>query len=152
MTTTAPLPLAASDPPVRLPYYHNLCDAGFPSPASDYVESTLSLDELIGASRPETYFVRATGRSQVRAGVWPGDLLIIDAACPPRDGDLVVAFVDGGHTVKRFCRVGRKVWLAPDPLPEEAHAYAEIHDAEDLVICGVVTFTLRSHRPSRRDR
>ena len=145
MTTTAPLPLQPG-PNVRYPLFRDGCEAGFPSPASDYVEAELSLNELVGAGQPQTYFVRATGRSEVGAGIWPGDLLVIDAAREPGPGDLVVAFVEGEHTVKRFCRDRNGVYLAPDPLPDEAHAFGEIRfgDGEELVVCGVVTHTIRT--------
>lgn len=151
MTTTHPcrLPSVASRP---LPFFRDLCQAGFPSPASDYVEERLSIDELIGAGQPSTYFVRATGRSEVRAGIWADDILVVDAAREPAPGDLVVAFVGGEHTVKRFCRDRDGVFLAPDPLPEEAESFHEIRfgDAEEMTVCGVVTVTIRSFLRNRR--
>ncbi len=145
MTTTAPLPLATG-PEVRFPLFRDGCEAGFPSPASDYVEAELSLNELVGVGQPQTYFVRATGRSEIGAGIWPGDLLVIDAAREPVAGDLVVAYVAGEHTVKRFCRDRSGVYLAPDPLPDEADAFDEIRlgDGEELEVCGVVTHTVRT--------
>lgn len=145
MTTTAPLPLRPG-PDLRYPLFRDGCEAGFPSPASDYVEAELSLNDLVGAGQPQTYFVRATGRSEVAAGIWPGDLLVIDAAREPVAGDLVVAFVEGEHTVKRFCRDRTGVFLAPDPLPDEAHAFHEIRfgDGEEMIVCGVVTHTIRT--------
>ncbi len=147
MTTTALAPLVAG-PPVPLPLFLDRCPAGFPSPASDYVERALDLNEFVVTDPAATYFVWAEGRSEVRAGIWSGDLLVINAALEPDDGDIVVAFVGGENTVKRFRRQGRRVWLAPDPLPEEAHGYAEIHfgDGEEMVVCGVVTHVVRALR------
>lgn len=147
MTTTALAPLVAYTS-VPLPLFQDPCPAGFPSPASDYIERALDLNEFVVSDPAATYFVWAEGRSEVRAGIWSGDLLVVNAALRPEHGDIVVAFVEGENTVKRFCRGGGRVWLAPDPLPEDAHDYAEIHfgDGEELVICGVVTHVVRALR------
>ena len=147
MTTTPPTPLVGRTAVPR-PLFQDPCSAGFPSPASDYVERALDLNELVISDPAATYYVRAEGRSEMRAGVWSGDLLVINAALMPAHGDLVVAFVDGEHTVKRFCRDRTGVYLAPDPLPEEAHRYAEIRfqDGQELLITGVVTHVIRTLR------
>ncbi|WP_412067396.1 translesion error-prone DNA polymerase V autoproteolytic subunit [Rubrivirga sp. IMCC43871] len=147
MTTSAPVPLVAGPPLVR-PLFQDPCAAGFPSPASDYVERALDLNELVIRDEAATYYVRAEGRSAMRAGVWSGDLLVVNAALAPEPGDLVVAFVDGEHTVKRFCRDAAGAYLAPDPLPEESHRYHEIRfgDGQELLVCGVVTHVVRSLR------
>lgn len=147
MTTTPPERLLPGARVAR-PLFQDACAAGFPSPASDYVERMLDLNEMVDTSDPATYFVWAQGRSEMRAGIWSGDLLVINAALDPQPGDLVVAYVDGEHTVKRFCRDRTGVYLAPDPLPEEAHAYAEIRprDGEELIVCGVVTHSVRKIR------
>ncbi len=147
MTTTALAPLVAG-PPRPLPLFRDPCPAGFPSPASDYVERALDLNEFVVSDPAATYFVWAQGRSEVSAGIWSGDLLVINAALEPEDGDIVVAFVGGENTVKRFRRQRGRVWLAPDPLPDEAGDYDEIHfgDGEELVVCGVVTHVVRALR------
>ena len=148
MTTSALAPLVAG-PRLARPFFLDACPAGFPSPASDYVERALDLNRWIGADDPATYYVRAEGRSEMGAGVWSGDLLVVNAARAPVPGDLVVAFVDGEHTVKRFCRDRRGAYLAPDPLPDEADDFAEIRpdEGQELVVCGVVTHTVRQFRP-----
>ena len=150
LTTTAPAPLAARLAAAR-PLFRDPCPAGFPSPASDYVERPLDLNEHLGTGRPSTFFVRAEGRSEMGAGVWSGDLLVVDLALTPVPGDLVVAFVSGEHTVKRYGRDARGAYLAPDPLPEEAGDYAEIRpgEAEEIVVCGVVTHAVRAFRAER---
>ena len=147
MTTTAPAPPARGPGRAR-PLFRDACPAGFPSPASDYVERALDLNDLVITDEAATYFVRAEGRSEMRAGVWSGDLLVVNAALAPVPGDLVVAFVDAEHTVKRFCRDRGGAYLAPDPLPEEADSYREIRpgDGQELVVCGVVTHVVRTLR------
>ena len=68
MTTTPPVPLSAGPPLVR-PLFQDPCPAGFPSPASDYVERPLDLNDLVVSDPPATYYVRAEGRSEIRAGI-----------------------------------------------------------------------------------
>ena len=76
MTTTPPAPLVGRTAVPR-PLFQDPCPAGFPSPASDYVERALDLNELVISDPAATYYVRAEGRSEMRAGVWSGDLLVI---------------------------------------------------------------------------
>ena len=81
------LPLSA----LPLPFYDLLVPAGFPSPAQDYVEKTLDLNEQLIAHPAATYFVRVQGDSMIGAGIEDGDLLIVDRALEPKHGDIVVA-------------------------------------------------------------
>ncbi len=147
MTTSALAPLVPG-PPVALPLYRDHCPAGFPSPASDYVERALDLNEFVVSDAAATYYVWAEGRSEMRAGIWSGDLLVVHAGLTPEHGNIVVAFVDGENTVKRFCHDRTGVYLAPDPLPEEDCDYAPIRfgDGQELVLCGVVTHVVRALR------
>src|SRR5207245_7243498 len=83
--------------------------AGFPSPADDYLEGRLDLNEHLIAHPAATFFFRVTGDSMIGAGIHSGDLLIVDKAEEPRDGSVVVAVLDGELTVKRIeiANVGR---------------------------------------------
>lgn len=150
MRTDTPVPLAGRTTVPR-PLFQDPCPAGFPSPASDYIERPLDLNDYVISDAPATYYVRAEGRSEMRAGIWSGDLLVVNAALEARDGDIVVACIDGEHTVKRFCRRSGEVWLSPDPLPEEAHLYADIRfqGGEDVTVFGVVTHVVRTLRGQR---
>lgn len=74
--------------------------AGFPSPAEQYLEPPLDLNELLVKRPAATYFVRVTGDSMIGAGISDGDLLVVDRSIRPADGDLVIASIDGDFTVK----------------------------------------------------
>ena len=78
--------------------------AGFPSPAEQYVERQLDLNELLVARPAATYFVRASGDSMAGAGIRSGDLLVVDRSLEPADGSIVIACVDGEFTVKTLRR------------------------------------------------
>ena len=81
--------------------------AGFPSPAEQYQETPLDLNELLVKRPAATYFVRVEGDSMVGAGICDGDLLVVDRSLRPADGDVIIACVDGDFTVKTL-RVGGK--------------------------------------------
>ena len=81
--------------------------AGFPSPAEQYPESPLDLNELLVKRPAATYFVRVEGDSMVGAGIRDGDLLVVDRSLRPADGDVIIASVDGDFTVKTYRRVKR---------------------------------------------
>ena len=74
--------------------------AGFPSPAEQYLEPPLDLNELLVKRPAATYFVRVQGDSMVGAGISDGDLLVVDRSLRPADGDVIIASVDGDFTVK----------------------------------------------------
>ncbi len=117
--------------------------AGFPSPAEDYVEGALDLNEHLIAHREATFFVRVKGQSMTGAGIQDGDLLVVDRALEAGHGDIVVAVVDGELTVKRLWRRGARVrLLAENP----AYAPIDLKDGQELAVWGVVTNIIRSVR------
>lgn len=94
---------AALDPGIlTLPLFTERCAAGFPSPAADYTESELDLNEYCIRRRHSTYFVRAIGNSMTDIGLYSGDLMVVDKAEKPRHGDIVIAEIEGEFTVKRL--------------------------------------------------
>ena len=76
------------------------CCAGFPSPAEQYLEPPLDLNELLVKRPAATYFVRVEGDSMIEAGIHDGDLLVVDRSLRPASGDIIIASVDGDFTVK----------------------------------------------------
>ena len=87
--------------------------AGFPSPAEQYQEPPLDLNELLVRRPAATYFVRVEGDSMVGAGISDGDLLVVDRSLRPADGDVIIASVDGDFTVKTYRRDKSGVRLEP---------------------------------------
>lgn len=129
-------PCALAPPRLPRPLYASRVQAGFPSPADDYVEGVLDLNEHLIRHPAATYFVRATGDSMLGAGIHPGDLLVVDRAIEPTDGRVVIAVLDGELTVKRLRLRDGLVQLVP-----ENPAYTPITLASDaeLIVWGVVT-------------
>jgi len=126
--------------PILVPLFSHKVTAGFPSPADDYIEGRLSLDEHLIQHKDATFFVRAKGNSMVGAGIFDGDLLVVDKSLDPSSGDIVIAIVDGDLTVKRLIKRGDKVILKP-----ENHRFMEIElqDGQELQVWGVVTSTVK---------
>ena len=87
--------------------------AGFPSPAEQYLEPPLDLNEFLVKRPAATYFVWVEGDSMDGAGILPGDLLVVDRSLAPASGDIVIVAVDGSYTVKTYCRDGDGVHLVP---------------------------------------
>lgn len=83
-------------------FFSDAVKAGFPSPAQDYIEKTLSLDDLCIRTPAATYFVRASGSSMERAGIHDGDVLVVDRSLPPGHRKIVIASVDGEFVCKRL--------------------------------------------------
>lgn len=123
--------------PTFLQYIDSRVPAGFPSPAADYEEVTLSIDELIDLRTPHVYLVRVEGPSMIGAGIYDGDVLVVNKALEARSGHIVVAYVDGGMTVKRLQITPAGVWLQP-----ENPDYRAIPVTESLHVWGVATHNL----------
>jgi DNA polymerase V len=118
-----------------LAVYLSRVPAGFPSPADDYVERRLDLNEHLIQRESSTFFVRVAGHSMTDAGIHDGDLLVVDRAVEPTDGAVVVAALDGELTVKRYrCHEGQP-YLVPE---NDDHAPIAIQPGQDLVVWGVV--------------
>ena len=126
-----------------LPLYGNKVKAGFPSPAEDYIEERLDLNEYLIQHPNATFFVRVSGESMLNAGIQDGDTLIVDKSLDARDGDIVIAALDGEFTVKRLMYRNSNPWLIPCN-PE----YTDIELTEDMdaVIWGVVTSVVHKFR------
>ena len=119
-----------------IPLYICAISAGFPSPADEFLEGKLDLNQYLILHPLATYFVRVSGESMLGAGIHPGDLLVVDRSIEARDGKIVIAVVNGELLVKRLRLKGTQVYLVaehPD-YPE-----FQITEAMEFQIWGVVT-------------
>ena len=137
-------PAMESPPRAETPLMSSAVMAGFPSPAEQYVERPLDLNELLVARPAATYFVRAAGDSMTGAGVQDGDLLVVDRSIEPEDGSTVIACVDGDFTVKTLRREPGGVRLeAANP----AFAPIRFRGEMELRVFGVVTAVIHRLTP-----
>jgi DNA polymerase V len=124
---------------VALPLYLNPIEAGFPSPAEDYVEDFLDLHKMVVRNQVSTFFLRVTGNSMIGAGINNGDLLVVDRSIPPTTGKIVIASLEGELTVKRLKISDKRVYLKPE---NPKYSDLDITEIEDTVIWGVVTYVI----------
>ena len=117
-------------------FYSCAVTAGFPSPADDYLESKLDLNDYLIKHPSATFFVRVVGDSMVNAGIHNNDIIIVDRSIKPKHGKIVVAALDGQMTVKRLYRRDKKVILLPE---NKLFKPIEISDSMEIVIWGVAT-------------
>ncbi len=120
----------------EVPFMGGCVVAGFPSPAEQYVERPLDLNEQLVARPAATYFVRAEGDSMEGAGIRSGDLLVVDRSLEPVNGAVVIACVDGEFTVKTL-RKGRG-WVRLEAA-NPAYQYIRFSRGMELRVFGVVT-------------
>ncbi len=118
---------------MKLKYVESLIHAGFPSPAFDYLEKELDLNEYLIKHPSSTFLAKVTGDSMIKANLKDGDLLIIDKAKEPKTGDTVVAVVEGEFTVKKLRIEKGRYYLVP-----ENDNYKPIEVTNDTEIWGVV--------------
>lgn len=124
-----------------LPLFSGKVAAGFPSPADDYIEKTLDLNELLIQHPAATFFARAEGLSMINAGIHPNDILVINRAIEPTPGKIVICALNGELTVKRLERDGER-WLLKAENPE--YPDIPLHDELEMVIWGVVTHAIHA--------
>jgi DNA polymerase V len=115
--------------------------AGFPSPADDYLEGALDLNEYLVKHKAATFFWRVTGDSMIGAGIHSGDLLIVDRSLEPRDGNVIIAVLDGELTVKRIEIHDGKLFLVPE---NKDYPLIPITEEQSFQVWGVVTHVIHS--------
>ncbi|MEY3018278.1 MAG: translesion error-prone polymerase autoproteolytic subunit [Pseudomonadota bacterium] len=128
-----------------MPLYLERVSAGFPSPAQDFIEKTLDLNELCIQHPAATFFVRVEGESMRDAGIYPGDVLVVDRSLHAVHGDIVIASLQGEMTVKELCTRPRLALRAHNA----AYPTIAIANPDEFEVFGVVTNVVR---PMHRGR
>ncbi len=126
-------------PGLKLPLLLAGVQAGFPSPADDFIDKRLDLNEQLIKHPAATFFVRAVGDSMLGAGIHDGDLLVVDRALEPCAGKVVMAAIGGELTVKRLERKGERLFLAP---ANPNYPSFDVTAREDFEIWGVATHVI----------
>ena len=130
----APAPLEVN-PEQGAPLVLSRVQAGFPSPADEYLDQPLTLNTYLIDHPAATFFVRAGGDSMIGAGIFQGDLLVVDRSLRPVSGNVVVAIVEGEFTVKRLIIHGTYVELRPE---NRRYPVLKFTEDSELEIWGVV--------------
>ncbi|MBC8754836.1 translesion error-prone DNA polymerase V autoproteolytic subunit [Kordia sp. YSTF-M3] len=114
--------------------------AGFPSPADDFKNKRISLDEELVKDKNTTYYARVSGESMIGAGLDNNDLLVIDKSITPKDGKIAVCYVDGEFTVKRLKITKECVFLMPE---NDNYKPIKVTKDKQLLIWGIVTYVIK---------
>ncbi len=117
-----------------------LVEAGFPTAAEETILDTISIDEYLINDKDKTYLLEVKGDSMIEAGIQEGDLVVAERKSDPKEGDIVIAEVDGGWTMKYFRKKGTQVYLEP-----ANKNYKPIYPEYDIKIAAIVTGVIRKY-------
>jgi len=123
----------------KLPLYSSTVPAGFPSPADDFLDKYLDLNEHLIKHPAATFFVRVAGNSMIHAGIHSGDILIVDRAEEPKNNSIIVALLDREFTVKRIRKSKNELYLIPE---NGKFKPIKVTDKMDFEVWGVVRYVI----------
>ena len=121
---------------LKLPFYIHKVGAGFPSPATDYIEDDVDLNTHLIKNAPATFIIRVQGKSMTNVGIYDGDLLIVDRSINPKNSSTVIANVHEELVVKTFIKGKNNNYLASGPNK------IELSENPNVIIWGVVTYVI----------
>jgi DNA polymerase V len=142
---SAPEPILQAPPALQLRLFNHRISAGFPSPATDYAEEGLDLNEYLVRRKSSTFLFTVKGDSMIEASIEDSDKVVVDRSLRPHHNDIVVAVVDGEYTIKRLFKQRGRVELRPENPNYPAIAF---NDGAELQVWGVVVGVVR-RLPSR---
>ena len=131
---------AQTDVGLQLPLLEGV-QAGFPSPAADFIDLSIDLNRHLIKHPSATFYARAKGDSMKDAGIFDGDLLIVDKSIEPTDGKIAICYIDGEFTVKRIKIDKDELWLMP---ANAAYQSIQMREGNSLSIWGIVTHVIKS--------
>ena len=126
----------------RIPLLNDSVSAGFPSPADDYTEENIDLNEHLISNPFSTFFLRVKGDSMINAGIKDKDLIIVDKSLIAKPGNIIIAMIDGEFTIKRLSIKNDELYLKA-----ENHNYPDFRFKNhiDVQIWGVVIYSIHSY-------
>jgi DNA polymerase V len=126
---------------ISIPLFMSKVKAGFPSPAEEYIEAKLDLNSYLIQHPSSTYMVRIEGDSMIGAGIYSGDLAVVDRSLEPKNQDIVIAVVDQEITIKRLVKSKKSITLCAENPNFQPISFS---NEQELTIWGVVVHTVRS--------
>ena len=121
---------------LKLPFYIHKVGAGFPSPATDYIEDDVDLNTHLIKNPPATFIIRVQGKSMTSVGIYDGDLLVVDRSINPKNSSTVIANVNEDLVVKTFIKEKDINYLA------SGKNKIELNENPNVIIWGVVTYVI----------
>ena len=127
---------------LTVPYYLHKAGAGFPSPATDYIEEDIDLNVHLIKNVPATFVIRVQGKSMIDVGIYDGDILVVDKSLKPKNFSIVIANVHDELVVKTFVQENGRQFLTSGSKSIEYKIL--INEEEDIFIWGIVTYVIHS--------
>ena len=124
--------------PISISHVH----AGFPSPAEDYMDPSIDINEYLVKNPPATFFIRVRGHSMINAGIYDNDILVVDRSVKPKNKSIVVCILNGDFAVKRLSIKGKNIKLISE---NSNYPNISIGALDDFEVWGVVTYNIHQH-------
>ena len=128
---------------IELPLVATGISAGFPSPAEDYLDTGMDLNQEIVKNPATTFYGRVKGLSMKDEGIFPNDILVVDKSLEPKNGDLAVCFIDGEFTLKRISKKRDCIYLMP---ANPDYKPVKVTEENDFIVWGIVTYVIKKTR------
>lgn len=125
---------------LKIPYISQGVSAGFPSPALDFLETTIDLNKALTENLDMTFYIKVEGHSMIDAGINDKDILIVDRSIEPADQKIAVCFIDGEFTVKRLKLEQDGLYLMPE---NKAYKPLKVSEENNFMIWGIVTYVIK---------
>ena len=125
---------------LTIPFYLHKVGAGFPSPATDYIEDDIDLNSHLITNAPATFIIRVQGKSMTNVGIYDGDLLIVDKSLNPKNFSTVIANVNEELVVKTLIKNKETNYLTSGS--KNASDRINLTDNPEIIIWGVVTYVI----------
>ena len=116
-------------------------EAGFPSPADNYIEEKLNIEEYLIKNKESTFLVKAAGESMLNVGIFPGDILVVDRSLEVKNQSIVIASINGDLTVKRISQKNKsgEVYLQSENID---YPDIKLNEESNIMIWGIVTHSI----------
>tara|TARA_B100001113_G_C20944925_1_gene550489 strand:+ start:151 stop:546 length:396 start_codon:yes stop_codon:yes gene_type:complete len=129
---------------ITIPYYLHKVGAGFPSPATDYIEDDIDLNSHLITNAPATFIIRVQGKSMTNVSIYDGDLLIVDKSLDPKNFSTVIANINEELVVKTLIRRNGENYLTSGS--KNASERINLTDNPEIIIWGVVTYVIHKQQ------
>lgn len=125
---------------IKIPYVSHGVSAGFPSPALDFMETSIDLNKVLIENEIATFYVQVDGNSMIDAGIQDKDILVVDRSIEPANKKIAICLIDGEFTVKRIKVDVDCLWLMPE---NSSYSPIRVTEENQLVIWGIVTYVIK---------
>lgn len=126
---------------IKIPYIKEGVSAGFPSPATDFMETGIDLNKELCKNPLSTFYIKVKGNSMINAGINDKDILVVDRSLEPHNNKIAICFIDGEFTVKRIKTEDDCMYLMPE---NKNYQPIKVTEENNLIIWGIVTYVIKN--------